>query len=419
MKQAILITVGNTVDPILKALEETGKGATVFLLYGRPFPGQSPSPFEVANQAREKGRERGIDVQPREVANPEDLDLCLDEVRKIFKQAANAEEWIVNFTGGTKVLSAAAVHAALTEPLSGRLTFDYIGGAVRDAQGRVLWEAMQLRRSARTATDESVQQALDRFKQSQYREVRLLVEPLPRQGRAGFIWGLSEALCRWDEFDYDQALHLLGRLRDPGRALADDELLAPLARMADRLREPCSHLNALATSLRQLEQGRGSWGQEAEHFPLLVADALENSQRRLREGRPTDSVLRAYRAVEIAVQANLLCRGINPWHPDWQSVEAEVKKRFLDSLKTNQLPHNLALNAGVKLLAAMGVPWDEEREKRLIELQQLRNHSYLEHGYLRLTDSQAECLHEHASFLCQRWLDSSLEEARARVRHQL
>ncbi|MDR7591349.1 MAG: hypothetical protein QN151_11395, partial [Armatimonadota bacterium] len=155
MATALLLTVGTTPDPLVKAVEEQvqqDSTLVVFLLYGRPFPGQDPSPFDVAQQVKSRAAQLGVRAEPREVTDPENLDVCLEAAREVLREAAAADRVVVDFTGGTKPLSAALVHAALTEPIAGDLVMEYTGGAVRDSTGRVVREAMRVRRSERTAT---------------------------------------------------------------------------------------------------------------------------------------------------------------------------------------------------------------------------------------------------------------------------
>lgn len=423
MKTALIITVGGTPDPILKAIDEehkAGEGLVVFLLYGRPFAGQkAPTPFDVASLAKQRCEEKGISIRLMEVADPEDIDGSLDVVRKTFREVeeTNAERVVVNFTGGTKVLSAAVVHAALTEPLSGTLILDYTGGQVRDEQGRVLREAMQVKRSERTATDEILQQVLERLRRASYREAKLLAERLPDRGKAGFVKKAAEALYLWDEFDYEGSVTIMRRLYEAAQALSDDERLSELAKAVERLLEPGNRLSSLVPLLRRAQNEEVNFGERATHLPLLAADALENSGRRLQEGRPTDSVLRSYRAVEVAVQIRLLQKGISPWRPQWQDMDAETVNPFLKLQKTNQPPPALALTAGLDLLEAMGHSLSEEGRKRLLDVQQSRNYSYLEHGYQRLDMKDAQRLHEYACALCSELLGASLEGLRQSVRH--
>ncbi len=421
MKKTLIITAGSTADPILKAIDEeyqSGQEVVVFLLYGRPFPGQKPpTPFDVANQAKQRCDEKGVSVRLIEVADPEDINRSLDVARDVFRQAANAERVVVNFTGGTKVLSAAVVHAALTEPLGGELILDYTGGQVRDTHGRVSREAMQLRRSERTATDEILQQVLERLRRANYREAKLFAERLPDQGKAGFVTKATVAFSLWDEFDYEGSVTILRRLYEPAKALSDDDRLSELARVVARLLEPGNRLSSLVSLLRKAQNEKANLGEMATDLPLLVADALENSWRRLQEERPTDSVLRSYRAVEVAVQIRLLQNGISPWLPQWQEMDVNTVKRFLELQKTTQPPPTLALTAGLNLLEAMGHSLGKEGRKRLTDVQQSRNYSYLEHGYLRLATGDAERLHKYACDLCSELLSDSLEALRQSVRH--
>ena len=420
MKTALVITVGGTADPILKAVEEAQKEAghvTVFLLYGRPFSGQKPSPFDVANDAKQRCEELEVTARLFEAADPEDINASLAVTRDIFREAADADRVVVNFTGGTKVLSAAAVHAALTEPLGGGLVLDYTGGIVRDKQGRVLREAMRVVRSERTATEESLQQVLEGLRGANYREARLLTNRLPERGRAGFVKRATEALYLWDEFDYEASVQILRRLHEPAKALSDDKALSGLTELVSRLLEPGNYLCSLIPGLRQAQKGEASVGSQAQHFQLLVADALENAVRRSHEGRATDSVLRSYRAVEVAVQGSLIKKGINPWRPNWQVIQEGTMKSYLALLNATQPPRDLALSAGLALLEAMGQGLSEEVRKRLDDVRQLRNYYYLEHGYHRLKVDDAQRLNQYAGTLCEEVLGASLAPSRASVSH--
>lgn len=225
------------------------------------------------------------------------------------------------------------------------------------------------------------------------------------------------ALYLWDEFDYESSVRILRRLYEPAKVLSDDEHLSRLTALAIRLLEPGNRLCALLPVLRQARQGQVPVSSVAGHFPLLVADALENASRRLDERRATDSVLRSYRAVEVAVQSRVLQNGINPWRPDWQAVEEQTMQGYLDLLNATQPPKDLALSTGLTLLEALGQALSEEKKRGLDDLRQSRNHSYLEHGYQRLKVEDAWRLNGYAVSLCEDLLGSSLDAARASVRH--
>ncbi len=222
-------------------------------------------------------------------------------------------------------------------------------------------------------------------------------------------------LYLWDEFDYDLAWQTLRRIYAPAKMLKDDPQVGDIARWVVRLMEPGKQLRKLTEDLRNMMNGSIP---DLTDFELLPADALENGARRIREGRPTDSVLRAYRAVEMAVQGRLLRAGVNPWRPNWDALGDAVRSDYLERIRATQLPRNLALTTGLSLLESMGlVTLNENMQKHLQDLQQTRNLCYLEHGFQRVDEEGAQRVWQYAIELCERILDTSLDEARQAVRH--
>lgn len=422
MGTALLLTVGTTSDPLVKAVEEQlqqDSDLVVFLLYGRPFPGQDPSPFDVAQQVKDRAAQLGVRADPREVADPENLDVCLEAARGVLREAAVADRVVVDFTGGTKPLSAALVHAALTEPIAGALVMEYTGGALRDSAGRVVREAMRVRRSERTATEETTRQVLDLLRRSAYREARYLAGRLPDTGRPGFVRSCVEALYAWDEFDYGTARELIIRNYGAARVLGDVGELAPLAGVVQRLLEPASRLVDTSRRLQRLQDGQGKDWPQPEDVALLAADALENAARRLAEGKPTDTVLRAYRAVETAVQARLLANRVNPWRPDWDRLDPARRNEYELALKGRPLPEELALTTGLQLVQVLEGPLPGTLTEFLRDIQFNRNRSYLEHGYHRVQEADARRLLGHSHEVSAHLLKVDLAGLRARVTHSM
>lgn len=91
----------------------------------------------------------------------------------------------------------------------------------------------------------------------------------------------------------------------------------------------------------------------------MLGDVIENARRRVRSS-PTDSVLRSYRAVEVATQIGLISLGISPWRPDWDSLPKENLSAYLDALGVQHLPQNLSLWNGFALLELMTSPFESE-----------------------------------------------------------
>ena len=420
MSTVLILTAGTTADPLLKAIEEhRAEDPTVFVIYGRPFPNQDPNPFEVAFQVRQRALELGVSVETREVPDPEDIDVCLQVARSVLREVAESGRVIVDFTGGTKPLSAAVVHAALTEPLGGQLVLEYTGGSVRDRTGRVLREAMRLRRSENTATEELLRQVLNLLRRFAYREARAFAGKLPERGLARFVRHAVEALYAWDEFDYQASVQSIRKLYETARTMQDVPELAPVARLVSGLLEPGNRIEKLIRDLRELEKGEDRPFPPLDATALLVADALENASRRLHEERPTDCVLRAYRAVECAVQARLLSKQINPWRPRWDGIGPSILTRYLEVLGGREPPRELSLTTGLRLLETLEGSLPAELQERLRDLQQHRNRSYLEHGYQRIDRDTATRLLQYAGELCAHILRMDITELRSQVTHSV
>lgn len=423
MGTILILTVGTTADPLVKAVEEHRKRTNdlrVYLLYGRPLPDQEPSPLEIAYEVRRRAAELGVHAEPREVSDPENLDVCLQAARSLIQSIPGGQRIVIDFTGGTKPLSASVVHAALREPLDAlELVFEYTGGPVRDQAGRVIREAMQIRTSERTATEETLRQVLGQLCRFAYRDARVLAQRLPGTGRGGFLRAVVEALYAWDEFDYETSLESLRRHREAAGALSEDEELAPVSRLALTLSAAGEQLVRAVRILRPLQDTKhpATWPTR-EALELLVADALENAARRLAEGRFTDSVLRSYRAVESAVHARLLAEQINPWHPDWNRVDSAIRDRY-QNLLGGRLPVDLALRAGLKLVEVIQGSFSSDLENRLRDLQKTRNYSYLEHGYNRVGEDDARRLLSYAKEWCAHLLGRDLEEICQTVSHDV
>ncbi len=87
---------------------------------------------------------------------------------------------VVDYTGGTKPMSAALVHVALTERSWRELELEYVGGPVRDEHGRVVEEYMVVRRSPRTWVDELTREVLALLGRHAYSQAYTLALRLPK-----------------------------------------------------------------------------------------------------------------------------------------------------------------------------------------------------------------------------------------------
>ena len=111
-----------------------------------------------------------------------------------------------------------------------------------------------------------------------------------------------------------------------------------------------------------------------------VVDMLENARRRIKDqGRYDDGVARLYRTVEMWHQWRLSQYYISTAAVEWESVDEEVRVRFLAETGFEEPPQVLALHHARVLEHILdgGAP---EEDAMLRDLLQKRNHSILAHG---------------------------------------
>lgn len=240
-----------------------------------------------------------------ELGDGEDLALCLTELQRL---TGDVEKWVkrgdnfrvvVDFTGGTKCMSAAVSLQASRWPC----VFSYVGGAQRTKDGvgvvepgheRVVhqanpWDALGYR-----AVEDYIvlwdQHAFHAAAKIASATMRRVGRP-DRKREFAVLEQLAKSLEAWDRFDHTTSKNLLASvikstndLRAVLGLARGDRVVAGAARLA-------AHLDRL--------------GQAAPPSHHYVLDLLANAKRRKDEGRYDDAVARLYRAIEAIAQVVL------------------------------------------------------------------------------------------------------------------
>lgn len=390
-KKTILIaTVGTTKDPIEFAIEKHSPDI-VFLAYGRPAPFQSFSPLEIVTELRNKLVKNSIEVHPIEISQPENLEKCLLEFSEIVKQLNNYSEnskVIIDITGGTKIMSAAALHTFLTS-FFGEFYIEYIGGSKRDEYGRVLKESMTERVTFSYKT--RILEIIRAVENYEFNIAVKLSEKFPDTTQGRFLKNACLSLLLWDNFEYKQAFEKIkGETYNLAKIYQENdgygripEIIIKLVRNAKRIIDTVNILN-------KAQNGENIKINSNEAF-LLVADILANTERRFFASNFSECVLRSYRSVEASLQIKLLELGINPWKPENIEKFIDVNK-FLEATSLKEIPDKFSLNHCFVFMKLFDSEF-EKIEEDLKYIQQIRNYSFLEHGYMSVSKEKAEkCL---------------------------
>jgi CRISPR-associated protein (TIGR02710 family) len=228
----------------------------------------------------------------------DDVDACYEFFSSVLNQAVKtargADRVCVDFTRGTKAMSAAAVLAAVT---LGIRRLRYVTGERADGTVRPGRELVRTCVADRIGVRMRLEAAWEAAKIGQFAAALALFPdgaPVP-DGYVGAVekLRLTAALYgAWDRFDYARAATHAGVLTGAwGLNQTNREHLVRLART--------ERMNPIF--LRH-----------------LTADILANARRRLAWGQPEDALVRVYRASELIGQVRMALRGL-----DSKSVDPE------------------------------------------------------------------------------------------------
>ena len=384
--KVLVASVGGSPEGQAKAIQELGPDKVVFLV----------SQASVENVAAIKRLCSGLTFRDRKVMVDDESDLpnCYSRAREALRwavrEAESLEDVWFDFTGGTKVMSAALVLAG--GEVGARPV--YVGGAERNKGGLG---------TVVTGTEEVITQAnpWDAFAVPQQRRAALLFN----QGRIEAARETMAGVCdtarsarlaeyasiavevmgfyvAWDAFRHGEAFAGLrgSRALERLEAFATGAQDAGLRRLAESVAEG-------AGFIKELLDKSGGGKHPTRH---RLRDILANADRRATEGRWDDAVARLYRAVELGAEVGLWQGyGIRTDSVDVARVPAE-KRPAVEQLLGSPPWSNLGLARSYALLEALGGPLGvrflsvkEDFDKRL----HARNHSILAHGLNPVAES--------------------------------
>lgn len=385
----LVCTVGGSPEPIVAALK-----------HWRPvrvrFVHTPETRGDVEAKIIPKAREEGVDLDPGrydlfELPDSQDLAKCLGHLRQLTPAVS---EWaargatfqvVVDFTGGTKCMSAAiAIQASRW-----RCVFSYVGGIERTKDGvgvvvsgaeKVVYQANPWDALGHHAAEDFVvlfdQHAfLSAANVAAVTKMRV-VRP-DRKRELSALEHLAKALDAWDRFDHMTSRNLLENVANSANDLRaalgagrGERVLSGAARLAE-------HLGALSKATPP-----------SRHH---VLDLLANAKRRKEEGRFDDAVARLYRAIEATAQAVLRERHAIECTEQVPLARVPEMLRATWASRANESVVKLGLQEAYALLAALNDPVGAKFQSAGLSGAKsplvARNRSILAHGFERVSDA--------------------------------
>ena len=337
-----------------------------------------------------------VAIRPLPEGDENDADRAynhFDSVLAAALQESPPGDVVVDFTRGTKAMSAALVLAATRREIP---HLRYIVGP-RDGRGMVIAGAEAVHETRTTVVTghrridlaralmqrgnfpaaEAVLPAMDRLSAE--------LHPEDLIATAGAVRTAALFYAAWDRLDYVAAARadIAASPNDdwnkfwPGAAAR--KWVRSLAEETER-----SDSRAMAARLRR-----------------LMVDLLANGERRLRQGQHEDALVRVYRVLELIGQARLFDYGLDsgnlcPNHPAVTALQRKIKKRNQEALGIGRNGELLAGRFQVaRILKACGDPLASrllQFENEALLKPRLRNNSLLIHGFVARAPEDPESL---------------------------
>lgn len=406
MSKALLLTVGTgTVDKLEETLIvpfrrsfEAGEWDLVVL-----FPSKETE--KNAFLLKEKFPQYRIEVRAlREPKLEDNADECFKhfdgEIRRLCERGFVPANITLDITRGTKAMSAALLMAAAAHGVG---NVRYLAGGQRDERGMVVpgteipsdislhW-VFQRRR---------VTLGIDYLKQGNFAAVEALFPGAPRVAYPGYLreeiqWlgFVAQFWGAWDRFDYLSANTLAKRAGMPAQPPAFIEPFLPGTDQTELL-------GLLASAPPPDAEDN------VRYCRALAADLLANAERRLREGKNEEVLVRIYRVLELMGQLRLFAHGI-----DTSDLPREhpVVSRWLGAIPDPPRPDRqgrlqVGREKAAELLAEVereqGTERGREIAAKLVDLSwlkyedfgpRLRNTSILLHGFKARTRGREDAL---------------------------
>ena len=413
----LILTVGGSHQPLLKAIEQTRPDAIHFIcsddgdqgrpgsyhqvigkgkvLRGKP-PTVPPTAPDLPNLATLAGLEPSR-FHIYKIARPDNLDDCFRstaELIEAIRKAHPSADILVDYTGGTKSMTAGLTAAALND---GRCMFQLVTGRRDDL--RQVTDGTEFVRSVRV---EEVQmrraftQANELLLRFDYIGAARLLETAAEQNyndvaHAAFqrSLDLARAFDAWDRFEHEKARSLLQGYK------------------AD-FHEHHAHL-----SLHLEGKGHG-WE--------LVEDLLLNAERRAKQERYDDAAGRLYRALELTVQVWLRkCHGIETGTVNLAKVP-DVSRKRLAGLATGSGKVQIGLLAAWDLLKDWPedvlAPLFEPKRGAFLKHLETRNDSLFAHGEEPVSKLDFEAFNSFCTGFIPACINTALSALNFRRRNQ-
>ncbi len=375
-KKIMFITVG------------TGRGIEHGIVYSIRQSSPDFIVFLITEESKKKLEEivreieNEYEYKEEKLEKEDDVEKIAEKIREIINKNKEGYNTVtIDFTSGTKAMSAGAVWAGIKEKVDALI---YVTGERDKEHGRVKsgTERMYTLTPNKIYADELLEKAKEAFNSCNYEECKRLCEEVEEiikeeeiLKEIRILKKLAEGYSAWDRFDFEKAY----------RELTSSEI-------DENILHKWGIKNRRQKNISVLEK------EKKEPFCIeRLADLLENAERRANEGKYDDAMARLYRALEYIAQ--ILAYQHSILKIDKQNGRVEIDKSKIPSniiKKYEKYEKNgriiLGLQNLFELLKDLGEDIATEfcNDKKIKMILQKRNYSILAHGFIPVDEESYE-----------------------------
>lgn len=381
MKKVLILTLGGSYEPIVKSIKDINPNYTLFLC-SDDSPTVKGSYTQLTDKVEKKNKDCTTSFLPNipsqvnlkagtwditKIKYFDDLSACYQSSISAIKNVRERflpEEIIVDYTGGTKSMSAGLAAAALDD---GNCKIVLVSGMRSDLEKvRSKTEYVKPVAYYDTLANKNLIQAAPLLKRFDFSGAVNLLEssirlPLSNEKEEELkkCLDICKGFDAWDRFDHDLAFQLL----DPYR-----KYFVPYVIPLERIKKDVGG-NSLSY--------------------MFVEDLLLNAERRAVQGRYEDAIGRIYRAIELTAQIRLRTE----YQQDTGNIAIESLQTIEEEFRTKLERHRnseddkvqLGLILSYELLTELRDqvihPWFDHNKNRIKNFLSYRNNSLFAHGY--------------------------------------
>jgi CRISPR-associated protein (TIGR02710 family) len=374
----MIMSLGGSPEPLKKSIAENQPDILIF--------------FASHDSILKSGEVlQGLDCKPNKVEseiteNPNSLYECYRVAKQCVDRASRSGvpdgDILVDYTGGTKVMSAALLLATVGCAYG----FNYVGGDARSKNGLgVVQNGHEKMYSDMNPwsvfAEEERRQVVTLFNARRYTAVIEILElckrELPPQISAffQFVRPLANGFLLWEQFRHKEALDCLKK----GAALTDDYLKHYSDNNYRHLKNELQiHIDFLSDILKKTN------GMQIFDL-ILIKELINNARRRIDDKRFDDASARIYRALELYGQ---ICFEKKIGCSNDKVKSGKIPQKLHDEFNSKYLEPNtgmmkLPLQATYIVLRAVGHEAGDRfftYEDKIKNIQSSRNKSILAHG---------------------------------------